>query len=181
MDYPNQTSGNGTPVQVENVQYDVKVGKVRSKIGLAAFLTSLSVWALALIMTLLLHSVRAKLLPSINDDMNGFAEQMVLSISMLVPIVPLLWYLTRRLNKILVENPTAIEDLFFKKTIRFHLVVSVIFAVWWIMVTVYNILAKTILDHQNITAGMILDSVIFALIYSYVAFFFFHYQNMTKR
>ena len=181
MDYPNQTSGSGVPVQVENVQYNVKVGKVRPKIGLAAFLTSILVWVLAGIMTLLLHSIRAKLLPSINDNMTGFAEQMVLSISMLVPIVPLLWYLTRRLNKILAENPTAIEDLFLKKTIRFHLVVSVIFAVWWIMVTVYNILAKTILDHQNITSGMILDSVIFALIYSCVAFFFFYYQNMTKR
>ncbi|MBI3231505.1 MAG: hypothetical protein HYZ51_00250 [Candidatus Doudnabacteria bacterium] len=177
----NQTGGTGTPVQLENVQYNVQVGKVRSKIGFAAFLMAILVWLAAGVLLFLLLTLRAKILPSVGDELTDLAGQIVLSIAFLVPLVPALWYTRRRLHKILAENPASADDLFFKRTIRFHLVIGVLVALLWIAIAVYNILAKVFLDNADITSGATEDSVIFALIFGSVAMFLLHYQNMTKR
>jgi len=133
------------------------------------------------VITILLLSIRAKLFPAVDEDLTDIANQIVFSISILVPVVPVFWYLVVKFRKILVSNPSAIEDIFFKKTIRFHLVISIIFGVLWVITLVYNILAKVFLNNLEITTSAILDGFIFTIVSCGLAFFFFYYQNKTKR
>lgn len=176
-----QTGGAGTPVQLENVQYNVQVGKVRSKVGFAAFLMSLFAWGVVVVVLMLMLAVRANLIPSAQDVPGDLAGIVVLSIAFLVPLAPIFWYIRKRMHKIIAQNPAATDDLFFKRTIRFHLVISILMAICWIVIMLYNILAKIFLHNQGITLGIIVNSIIFAIVFSGAALFFLQYQNMTKR
>lgn len=175
-----QTGGPGTPIQVENVQYEVKVGRVRSKVGFAAFVMAILVWLIAGIIMGLLLVLRERLIPLAGDNPID-ASGIVLFISFLIPLVPLLWYTLIQLKKIIAANPAATDDIFFKKTIRFHLFVSGLIAVAWIGIEVFNILSKLFLPKENITMTAVLDGFIFALVFGALPFIFLHYQKLTKR
>jgi len=46
---------------------------------------------------------------------------------------------------------------------------------------IYNILARTILNNQDVTHGAILDSLTLFLIPAGLVYLFWHYQKQTKR
>lgn len=191
---PNQTSqtGNaGTPIQVENVQYNVNVKRVTSKIGLSVFLSAILLWVISFIAIVVLTAIRTKFFPDCEfgpkgigfceNDVSFFGETMVFSISALIPVVPIFIFLIYRTKKILAENPSSSDDIFFKRTIRFHLVISLLVALGWSYVAVYNFLAKIFLKYQDITGGMIADSFIYAVIFIVMTFFFWRYEKRTRR
>lgn len=182
MDASNQVIEDTVPAELENTQDDVNVDTAHSKIGFLAFLMSFLVWIFSAVVLFFFLIIRSTLFPSAQTGPTpmSLADAVVLLVSALVPVVPLLWYLIRRVQKILVDSPASAEDLFFKYTIRVHLALAMTLAVLWIFILIYNILSKTILNHDNISVGIILDSVIFVFIPSFMAYFFYYIKNMTR-
>ncbi len=177
-----QTGSIGAPIQVENVQYNVKVKGVSSKIGLTAFLSAIMLWIIAFVVAFLLLTIRTQFIPdAIPDTTISFAEALVFCISLLAPVAPLFVFLFIRMKKLLAENPANRDDLFFKRSIRFNLIISLLIALAWSYVAVYNILGMLILKNQDITGGMIADGIIFAVVFITTTLFFWHYQRLTKR
>lgn len=181
-----QTGNTGAPIQVENVQYNVKVGRVTSKIGLVAFLSAIMVWLIAFVSFSLLTAIRAKFLPDCElgiceDVAINFGEVIVFSIAVLAPVIPVFLFLRNRLKKLLDENPANRDDIFFKRSIRFNLVISLLIALWWSYVAIFNVLGKLFLKYQDVTGGMIADSIIIAVIFIATTLFFWQYQKLTRR
>ena len=176
-----QTGGAGAPIQVENVQYNVNVGKVKSKIGLASTLTSIFGWITVFVVAFGLVSLGEILFPGLGADPEGAKEFLVFGISVLVPVLPLFIFSVKRLNKALAENPLSIDDLYFKRSIRFNLVFGLIITCFWTIAFVYNILAMTLLQNKDVTGGAIFDSFFFFVTPAAFVYFFWTYQQKTKR
>lgn len=174
----NQTGGVGSPVQVENVQYNVQVGTVRSKVGVIVLLYSILSWFLAIVLIMFLLTIRARLG---GKEVASFGEAIIFTIACLVPLVPIFWYVRHRLERVLSENSATVDDVFFKKTIRVNLVISVIIGIFWLIALVYNALAFLFLSDSKITGGIVIDSIILAGIMSGLAIMFLRYQLRTKR
>ena len=64
----NQTGGTGTPKQVENVQYNVNVGAVKSKVGLASSLSAIFGWITVLMVVCSLLAIISILLKPTPED-----------------------------------------------------------------------------------------------------------------
>lgn len=176
-----QTGVNTAPLQVENVQYNVTVGKVVSKAGFASKIFTFFGWVTAIMATLILLAFRAMWLPDVVEDTQAAKETLVFAVAVLVPVLPIWIFSIKRLNKVLVENSVNLDDVFFKKSIRFHLFASIFIACGWAIIFVYNILAKIILDNQEIERGAIVDSFLFFLPIFSLGCFFWSYQKQTKR
>jgi hypothetical protein len=177
-----QTGNPGVPLQIENVQYNVNVGKVRSKVGLAILLFSVFAWILSVFVTLFLLDARQAVIPSA-DDVGGFGvkESFVLLFAISVPLVPLLIFSYKRTLKNLAENAASYDDLFFKRTVRINLVLALILGAGWIVIAMYNILDLLVLGDKTMTAGTIVNSFIFALCPVALLAVFWMFQRKTKR
>lgn len=176
-----QTSGAGQPVQVENIQYNVKVDKVRSKTGLASMVSGLMAWMIAIVGMFILLIVRQAILPDAGEASSDLLEMIVFGVAVLVPVLPIGIFATKRLNRALAENPAAIDDIFFKRSIRWNLILSLFVAGLWAIVFVYNLLAIIVLGDENVTRGMTLDSFLFFAPFMGLVYFFWTYQRQTKR
>ena len=100
---------------------------------------------------------------------------------MLIPVLPIFFFAIKRLNKALRENLATIDDVYFKKSVRFNLIFSVLMVCILAINFIYNILARTILNNQDVTHGAILDSLTLFLIPAGLVYLFWHYQKQTKR
>ncbi len=176
-----QTGAPGTPLQVENVQYNVNVGKVRSKIGLAATISSLFGWILAFVLMGTLLTLRAMAFPDSGDSVKDPKENLVVAIAVLIPLLPIWLYAVKRMNLSLLENPVNADDVYFKKSIRFHFFVSLIATFLWAFVLIYNVLARVLLNKTEITNTILMNTAIFFIPLALLTYFFFSYQKLTKR
>lgn len=176
-----QTGGVGAPIQLENVQYNVKLKKTRSKVGLASTISAIFGWLTAIMIVTFLLALRSMWLPDAGEDTSGAKEMIVFAIAVLVPVLPICIFAIKRLNKALSENPATVDDVFFKKSIRFNLILSLLAACGWAIVFVYNILAKIILHNQDLSRGAIIDGFLFFLPTAALVYLFWHYQKLTKR
>jgi|GEM_PF-3166063 len=175
-----QTGNPGQPLQLETVHYNISVGKVRSRIGVSARVASLMLWLSAGTIAIILLALRASILPDPNEDLSGLSQALVFGIAVLIPIVPLLWFALRRMNRMLAENPANSDDLYFKKTIRFNLWVWMIFSLFWAIAAVYNIMAKAFL-HNPVSRSAIIDAFIFALTAIATLYVFWRYYRISRR
>lgn len=178
---PMQTSQTGAqgpaPIQVENVQYNMRVGTVRSKIGLITFLFAIGAWVISFVAIFLLTAIQVTISGGENIVLGTV---IVFSIAVLVPVAPIFWYVRNRLNKVLVESPGLVDDLFFKRTIRLSLIIAIFIAVIRIIGFVYSLLSRLFLD-GNSTWSSIINSFIAAVVFSGLALLFLQYQLKTKR
>ena len=172
---------NQTPIKVENIQYNVNVGTVKSKVGLASTLTAVFGWITALMVICSLLALISILLKPTPEDVLQAKNTLVFAIAVLVPILPLFIFSVKRLNKSLKENQANLDDLFFKKSIRFNLILGLIISCFWSITLVYNILAKIILQNDKITLVTILNNIAFLLPPAIFLYFFWTYQQKTKR
>jgi hypothetical protein len=175
-----QTGVPGTPVQVENVQYNVNAGKVKSKIGFAGHLTFLMAWAVGTIALFSVIGVRNIIAPTSPEEAEEWRGVLVLLLSFAIPVVPLFIFLIKRIKTLLIQNPAGNDDITYKKSIQVHLVLSLVNTVAWVGIASYNILAKLLLDEQ-IAAYQIVDGFFFALTAVVLSYFFWTYQKETKR
>lgn len=179
-----QMSDPGVPLQVESVVYNMPVKAVRSKIGLTALGIAVSAWVIAFLLTAL-YSSFTKLfgLEDAGDYIaNEAKKNLALAFSLLVPFGFLLWFANKRFQAIVQANPAAIEDLFFKGTIRTSLVISSIGALFWIFVALYNFWAKLLnIDAYNKGWAYVFHNWVFAFIACALVYFFWCFQRKTQR
>lgn len=173
-----QTGSEDKPTQIENVQYSVKVGKVRSKVGLATTVSAISGWILAFMIMVVIVTINATIF---DRDATDLKETLVFVIAVCVPVAPIMYLAVKRMNKALVENPANMDDVYFKKSVRFHFIAGLIWSIFWAITAVYNLLSKMVLADTEITAKMIADSFGFLLPVALLTYFFWTYQQKTKR
>lgn len=176
-----QTGAPQTPVQIENTQYNVPVKGVRSKIGLAMSITTFLLWIAGLMTFLALSSLTSELFQTAEQSGVNVAETLILAISGLVVITPLFIFTKKRVDTIIKENPAAIEDIFFKRTIRFNLYFFLVVGVITTILALYTFLSLTLLDTVDVTYEDALNNLYIAGIAAGHAYFHWTYQRQTQR
>lgn len=175
-----QTGAASTPLQVENVQYNVSVGKTKSKIGVATFFMALCAWVMGFLGIALLLAIREALIPGEGDSME-IKETIVFVISGLIPFVAVFAYAFVRIGAIIRDNPAAIDDIFFKRLIRWNLGVAGIIAMLTVFFAIYNTLSLLVLKDPEMMASTVADSFIFMLAFVALALLFLRYELKTRR
>ena len=85
---PSQTGSPQKPIQVENVQYNVRVGKFFSRVGLAFTIASASLIFLVLVLAWVLHGVAGQMF-GFEKNVVVVTERIILLIALSVPLLPL--------------------------------------------------------------------------------------------
>lgn len=117
-----QTGNTGTPVQVENVQYSMKVKPVESKIGLYTRLANMSLWFTVVFICIFLVTIVEKI-SGHGGDITSIA---IITFSLSIVTVPIFVISNKKRSKELDTNPELIDDLFFKKSIRNNLYSAIV-------------------------------------------------------
>lgn len=175
-----QTGAASAPLQVENVQYNVAVGKTKSKIGLATFFMALCAWVSALLIMVLLFAIRETLIPG-ESDLMEVQETIVFVVSGLIPFAAIFVYTLMRIGAILRDNPAAIDDIFFKRLIRWNLGLTGMIAMLTVFFAIFNALSLVVLKSPEMTASIVADSFIFVLTFVSLALLFLAYELKTRR
>ena len=173
-----QTGTVGQPIQVENVQYNVSVGSLQTKVALAFSFTSVTLALIVFFAALTVYSVLGNVL---GFHLNDFKTMIVAFISMLVPLAPLFFFSNKRLKKIINENPSAIEDVIFKKILRSALILEVFLAVVIITSYTYMVLSILFLENEGSLAQSLSSLIVFGGAFGYLAYWTYTYQELTKR
>jgi hypothetical protein len=176
-----QTGGQGTPVQVENIQYNVNVGKVKSKVGFAGFLTFCTAWVGASLVLFTLLSLKTMAFSSVESEIIEAKEMLVFIIALAIPVIPLFIFLFKRLEKLLRENSINNDDISYKKTLQMHMILSIINSVAWVFTFVYTVLTVLLLESATPGEPTNFDSIFFAFTALALTAFFWHFQKQTKR
>lgn len=175
-----QTGAATAPLQVENVQYNVSVGKTKSKIGVATFFMVLCAWVMGFLGMALLLAIREMIVPGEGDAME-IKETIVFVISGLIPFVAVFAYAIVRIGAIIRDNPAAIDDIFFKRLIRWNLGLTGIIAMLTVFFAIFNSLSLLVLKDPEMTASTVADSFIFMLTFVALALLFLRYELKTRR
>jgi FtsH-binding integral membrane protein len=170
-----QTGSPQTPVQVENVQYGVKVGGFLSRIGLTFVVASTSLVILALSVAYALHGA-----VTVHDGSNEIAQRFIWLVSVAIPLLPLFIFTNKKLN-MFVNDPVLREEITFKKRLRRALWAEIILAALCIAGGVYGGLSVALLKEE----GDALDSFSSALFYggafALLALWSYSFQKRTQR
>lgn len=176
---PSQASAPQTPVQVETVTYNVKVGAVESKVGLAFTLLSGSLFFLGLIVWIFLRNLINLLFEGAGSaDVGGM---LVFTVAATIALAPAVYMANKRLNANLQENPAAIEDIRFKKKLRRSFLFYTILSILGLFATVYSLLSAAFLKSNGLGIQAFLNFLVFFAIVGSLAWFYWKYQKRTTR
>lgn len=173
-----QTGNTGTPLQVENVQYNMKMRAVQSKIGLYSKLANAGLWLTAIFTAYFL----ATLVDSAGGQGEDLGEAAVLQISLLIVSVPVFVVAHLKREKDLAVNPELSDDLFFKKSVRRNLSLAVFLTAAVLFGAIFNTLSKLFLDSGDTIEGTtIANFFIFTLAFAAVLAYNWRLHRLTKR
>lgn len=170
-----QTGSAQAPVQVENVQYGVKVGGFMSKIGLTFVIASVSVTILALSIAYALEGA-----VTVHDGSNDVAERFIWLVSIAIPLLPLFLFTNKRLST-LVADPVMREEITFKKRLRRALWIEIIFAALCIAAGVYGGLSVALLHESGDALESFASAVFYGGAFALLALWSYSFQKKTQR
>ncbi len=171
-----QTGNTGTPIQVENVQYNMKVKTVESKIGLYVRLTMLGLWATVIAGCTLITGI----INRVADEFADLGPIAVFSISLAAVSVPVFIIANKKRMKEMLRDPRLIDDLFYKRRIRNSLVTAVVLSGIVAFSTLYQILSKMFL-HSSESVTSILSAFVFLAGFGGVLAFVWQLHTKTQR
>jgi len=174
---PSQTGSPQKPIQVENVQYNVRVGKFFSRVGLAFTVASVSLIFLMLVLAWVLHGVTGQMF---GFEKGVVTERIILLIAISVPLLPLHLFSTKRLKK-LIENPVNLEDIIFKKHLRKALWGEILIGVYYISWGIYKGLSVIFLDKSGSAAEAFSSAVFYGGAFALLALWSYSFQKLTRR
>ena len=172
-----QTGSPQKPIQVENVQYNVRVGKFFSRVGFAFVVASTSLIFLALVLAWTLHGVAGQMFGFAKDVVT---ERIIILIALSVPLIPLHLFSTKRLKK-LIENPVNLEDIIFKKHLRKALWGEIIIGVFYISYGIYKGLSVIFLDKSGSAAEAFSSAIFYGGAFALLALWSYSFQKLTQR
>jgi len=171
-----QTGNTGVPLQVENVQYNMRVKPVESKIGLYVRLTMLGLW----LTVIAVCSFLSGLINAIAYEGSDFGPIAVFAISLAAVSVPVLIIANQKRAKEMARDPRLIDDLFYKRRIRHSLVVAVVISALTAFSLLYQILSKLFL-HGDVSGSSILSTLVFLLGLGCILAFVWKLHAKTQR
>ncbi len=171
-----QTGNEGTPLQVENVQYNMKMKPVRSRIGLFSRFVAIALW----ILSFFVGSSLVAIVGRFTDSSVDVAEGLVLTIALSVVLVPIFVVANKKLKAELAKNPNIVDDLFFKKSVRANLYAGVIIAGLLVFIAVFAFLSIFFLGDEG-NAIEALHPLLFAGAFSSVIFYYWPLHAKTRR
>src|SRR3990167_10562280 len=173
-----QTGASATPVQVENVQYNMNVKPVESKVGVYVRIASIGLAVGVLTVIYIINSLIAK---QLSNDTVDLGIVMVLSISLLAVAIPTYYISNSKLTKELSDNPSLYDDLFFKKTVRRSLVSSVILTAGSLFFTIYGFASVMFLDKSDLKPQHAYAWLAYTLGFAVIMAYYWRLHKRTKR
>lgn len=173
-----QTGASGTPMQVENVQYNMNVKPVESKVGVYIRIASIGLVVGVLTVVYLINSLIAKQISSEDIDLGVV---FVLSISLLAVAIPTYYISNSKLSKELAGNSALYDDLFLKKTVRRSLVGSVILTAMSLFFTLFTFISLMFLEGSNLELEDAYGWLLYSLGFGAILAYFWRLHKRTKR
>ena len=173
-----QTGSSQEPIQVENVQYNVKVRKFSSRVGFAFMTANLSLIFLTLILTWTLYGIAEQMFSF--GKMSPISERIILLIAVFVPVLPLHLFSANRFKK-LIENPVNLEDIIFKKHLRRTLFIEVIIGVFFVSTGIYVTLNIIFLDSPENIFQTLSRTILWGGAFAFLALWTYSFQKLTQR
>jgi len=171
-----QTGNTGVPMQVENVQYNMRVKTVESKIGLYVRVTMLGLWLTVIAACSLLAGIINRIEYSYAD----VGPVAVFAISLAAVAVPILYFGNKKRAREMARDPRLVDDLFYKRRVRHSLVVAVVFAGLTAFSMLYELLSKVFL-HGSTSVAAILSNLVFLLGFGAILAFVWKLHASTQR
>lgn len=171
-----QTGNTGRPLQVENVAYNMKMKPVESKIGIYIRLTMLGLWATVIAVCSLLSTV-----VQASDESSDVGAVLVFVISACVISVPIFWIANKKLRAALAADPRLVEDLFFKKKVRGHLMFAVVATAIAGFFAIFQLLSLLFLESADANFADSMSALVFALGFGAILAFLWQLHAQTKR
>lgn len=130
-----QTGTGSTPIQVENVQYNVPVPHYTSKPGLVFGIAKISLAAFLLAVASSLYEITGLLLGFAGEHVAGNIQLMV---SLSVPAGVIAFVSVRRMKTIIADSPALLEDITFKARLRRAFIFFLSLSALFVFVTIFN-------------------------------------------
>lgn len=172
-----QTGSSQAPTQVENVQYNVRVGRFSSRVSLAYALANTSLFVLVLVLAWALYAIAGKVF-QFGD--NKIGERIIAFVAVALPLLPLFLFSQKRLRKFM-EDPASREDIIFKKNVRRSLWLEIILGVLNIVFGIYEGLSVLFLGTEGNALQHFSSVVFFGGGFAFLAWWSYSYQKLTHR
>ncbi len=170
MEINNEVPQNNS-TEISQVRVE-QIGKVRTKLGLSMLLNGLVVWLLGIASILILSSITTMFF---GEDSS---KNLVFGIACLIPLVPLFIFLNGRLNNY-ITGSNGVSDIYYSKTVKTNLVLTIILSVIVAITFVYKVLDSLLLSGTE-TAESIVYSLIYLIVFSAMALFFYNYYGKSQ-
>lgn len=164
-------SGAVAPMQTTNI------ASVNSRAGFAAFVSLAIVWVMSLTTAYVLNNIIINLF---GIEKVSVGSQVIILISVAVPLVPIFLFSNRKLNKMITENASIIEDINLKKQIRRSLKWAIIIGALEIAYGLYDFLNVTFLQGEGNSMKAFVILVVYAIAYGVIALYSWSYYNKMK-
>ena len=172
-----QTSNAGTPLQIENVQYNMRMKPVESKVGLYIRFAGVGLWFTAFFVA----GFFASLIQQLSGSDQQLANALVFTLSLSVVTVPIFLVAYSKFRSEQKRNPASIDDIFFKQSVRRGLWFNVVIGAIVAIATVYQILSAAFLPDNGTTYTSGLSTFCFALGAGGVVYFYWRLHAQTQR
>lgn len=172
-----QTSNAGTPLQVENVQYNMRMKPVQSKVGMYIRIAGVSLWFTVIFVCGFLTSLIDRIAGSTDEIGSG----LIFTLSLTIVTVPIFLV---AYNKFLGEqkkNPAANDDIFFKQSVRRGLGFGVVFGAIAAVVTLYQFLSTVFLPESDGSYTNAFTALIFTIGLANIVYFYWRLHAQTQR
>jgi|GEM_PF-2169457 len=172
-----QTSNNGTPIQVENVQYNMRMKPVESKVGLYIKIAGAGLWFTVFFVCGFLSTLIDRIAGSHND----LGAALVLTLSLAVVTTPIFIIAYKKFHAEQLKNPITNDDIFFKRSVRRNLTWGIVFGAIAAIITLYQFMSAAFLKNSGGSYSSALSALIFALGFGGIVFFYWQLHAKTQR
>ena len=172
-----QTGNAGMPLQVENVQYNMKMKPVQSKIGLYIKIASTSLWFTVVFVCAFLATVIQKVAGNSGDLGSSF----VLTLSLAVVTTPIFLVAYSKFRAEERKNPISRDDIFLKQSVRKGLWGAVVLGAIASVIALYQVLGATFLKESSASYATGFSALVFALGFGSLVYFYWGLHAKTQR
>lgn len=172
-----QTSNAGTPLQVENVQYNMRMKPVESKVGLYIKIAGAGLW----FTVLFLCGFLTTLIHKIAGDGGDLGAALVFTLSLAVVTTPIFILAYRKFRTEQLKNPITSDDIFFKRSVRRSLTWGIIFGAIAAIITLFQFMSALFLKNSGGSYSSALSALVFALGFGGIVYFYWRLHAKTQR
>ncbi|MDX1765675.1 MAG: hypothetical protein R3313_01850 [Candidatus Saccharimonadales bacterium] len=173
-----QTGNTGTPVQVENVQYNMGVKPVESRIGTFLKISAVGLWLTVIFVSWFVASIIGLASDGSTDGLSG---QIVFTVSLSAVSVPTFVIADRKVREELLKNNALVDDLFFKKNVRSGLNAAIGLTGISAFITIFTFLSAAFIADSDVGFLNGFQSLVFTAGFGCALLYYWRLHALTKR